>query len=98
GAAVPCGWSGSGWSDDGASLPGYGGIMSDLDGLIGDLGEVTRVSPKAARRILQKTAEPSKEFWKGAASKGRRSGSYASAITYNTQQLANGAEGEMGAD
>lgn len=71
--------------------------MSDLDGLIRDLNTVSRVSPKAAREILQQTAEPAKEHWKAAASTGRSASKYAARISYSTTQTAAGAEGEIGA-
>lgn len=72
--------------------------MSDLDGLIRDLQQVSRVSPESARAILQRTAEPAKEHWRAAAARGGRTAAgYASRITYNTYQLAGGAEGEIGA-
>lgn len=71
--------------------------MSDLDGLIRDFDQVTRVSPKAARQILQETAEPAKQHWKQAASTGRSASRYARQISYNTYQLQDGARGEIGA-
>ena len=72
-------------------------MSGDLDGLISDLGNVARVSPRAARTILQETAEPAKAHWKSAASTGRSSSRYARAITYETHQLSDGASGEIGA-
>ena len=72
-------------------------MSDDLDGLIRDLDAVARVSPKAAREILQQTAEPAKEHWKTAASTGRSASRYARQITYNTFERPWGAEGEIGA-
>lgn len=71
--------------------------MSDLDGLIRDLDQVTRVSPKVAREILQEVAEPAKQHWKQAASTGRTASRYARRITYNTYENADGARAEIGA-
>lgn len=72
-------------------------MSDDLGRLVSDLNQVARVSPKAAREILQETAEPAKQHWKQAASTGRSASRYARQITFNTYQLPAGAEGEIGA-